>query len=99
MSGSSKDIIKLVVHFPMPGIRRTSVYFTDPSGLYNGTYFVAAFKVTDVSRGTFVKFDYLLPLRIVTSVNAQLEEVKEPIQRLLDTGKREKGNNRKNRLL
>ncbi len=75
----------------MPGIRRTSVSFTDPSGLYNGTYFVAAFKVTDVSRGTFVKFDYLLPLRIVTSVNVQLEEVKEPIQRLIGYWKKRKG--------
>ena len=68
--GSDKDSINTDFVAPLLAMRGTSVSISDPSGVYDGTYFVADFKATDVSQGAFVKFDYVLTLRVVTSVNA-----------------------------
>ena len=67
--GSNKDTINTAYISPLLALRGTSVSVSDPSGIYDGTYFVADFKATDVSQGGFVKFDYVLTLRVVTSIN------------------------------
>ncbi len=69
IAGSNKSTINTSYISPLLGLRGTSQSITDPSGIYNGTYFVADFKATDVSQGAYVRFEYVLTLRVVTSVN------------------------------
>ena len=66
---SDKDTIFSTYVSPLLALRGTSVSVSDPSGNYDGTYFVADFKPTDVSQGDYIRFEYVLILRVTTSVN------------------------------
>ena len=67
--GASKSTINSTYIGPLLALRGTSVAITDPSGMYNGTYFMADFKPSDISQGPYVRFEYIITLRVVTSVN------------------------------
>ncbi len=69
IAGSNKSTINTNYLSPLLALRGTSISITDPSGIYNGTYFCADFKATDVSQGAYVRFEYVLTLCVVTSVN------------------------------
>ena len=67
--GGNKSTVNSTYISPLLALRGTSQAITDPSSVYSGTYFVADFKATDNSQGTTIRFDYVLALRVVTSVN------------------------------